>query len=410
MTVVVTADFAYVNGGAARIAIDSAKGLAAHGHDVVLFTAVGPVDADLAAVPRLRVICLGQRDVWDDPNRMRAAVHSLWNWTAARRMDALLATLDPADTVVHLHSWTKALSSSVVRTARRRGFRVVTTLHDFLTVCPTGTLFHHGTNRCCGLTPLSGACVSTNCDSRSYAHKLWRVGRQVLQARVGGLPAASANFIAISKATEHTLGRFLPPDSRLHHVRNFTEVPHEPAAQVDRHQAVVYVGRLSAEKGPVLLAECLARLGAHGVFVGDGELAPAVRARYPAAVITGWLSPAHVRDQLRAARMLVLPSLWFEAQGLVVAEAAAIGLPAIVPDSSGARDWVIDGGDGLWFRGGDADDLTRQIRRLLDDPALAARLGRAAYDKFWSAPPTLDRHVRDLEQVYGTVLAGEAGA
>lgn len=410
MTVVVTADFAHVNGGAARIALDSARGLAAQGHDVVVFTAVGPVGEELAQQPGLRVICLDQHDVWTDPNRVRAAVHSLWNRTAAARMDALLATLDPADTVVHLHSWTKALSSSVVRTARRRGFRVVTTLHDFLTVCPTGTLFHHGTNRCCGLMPLSRACVTTNCDSRSYAHKLWRVGRQVLQARVGGLPAEAATFIAISKATEHTLGRLLPAGSRLHHVRNFTVVPREPAVRVDRHDTVAYVGRLSAEKGPLLLADSLARLGATGVFVGDGELAPAVRARCPSAVITGWCSPAEVRDHLRAARMLVLPSLWFEAQGLVVAEAAAMGLPAVVPDSSGARDWVIDGGDGLWFRGGDADDLTRQIRRLLDDPALAARLGRAAYDKFWADPPTLERHVRDLEQVYAAMLADEVPA
>ena len=55
-------------------------------------------------------------------------------------MRALLDTLDPTDTVVHLHSWTKALSTSVVRAVRAGGFRLVTTLHDFLTVCPTGTL------------------------------------------------------------------------------------------------------------------------------------------------------------------------------------------------------------------------------------------------------------------------------
>ena len=64
MTVVITADYAYVNGGAARIALESAKGLAARGHDVVLFTAVGPVAEDLSGVPHLRTICLDQEDVW----------------------------------------------------------------------------------------------------------------------------------------------------------------------------------------------------------------------------------------------------------------------------------------------------------------------------------------------------------
>ncbi|MCC7125800.1 MAG: glycosyltransferase family 4 protein [Acidobacteria bacterium] len=404
MTIVVTADFAFVNGGAARIALDSARGLAAHGHDVVLFTAVGPVADDLRDVPHLRTICLDQQDVWTDPNRVRAATHGLWNHTAAERMDALLATLDPAATVVHLHSWTKALSTSVVRAAHRRGFRVVTTLHDFLTVCPTGTLFNHATGQCCALTPMSPACMRTNCDAHSYAHKVWRVVRHMVQARVGGLPAPASDFIAISETTKEKLRELLPRRSRLHHVRNFTEMPRHAAVNVARNDAVVYVGRLSAEKGPLLLAECLHRTGARGVFVGDGPLADAVRERCPSATITGWLSPEDVRTQLEHARMLVLPSLWFEAQGLVVAEAAAMGVPSIVPDSSGARDWVIDDVDGVWFRGGDADDLSRQITRLLEDDAGVARLGRAAYDKFWAVPPTLERHVQDLEGVYGTML------
>ena len=245
----------------------------------------------------------------------------------------------------------------------------MTTLHDFLTVCPTGTLFNYGTGRCCGLTPLSAACITSNCDSRSYAHKLWRVGRQVVQARVGGLPAEGGHFIAISEATDRMLRELLPRDAQLHHVHNFTEVPRRPPVDVGDNVNVIYVGRLSAEKGPLLLADCLQRVGARGVFVGDGDLREAVRTRCPSAVTTGWVAPEGVREHLAQARMLVLPSLWFEAQGLVVAEAAAMGIPSIVPDTSGARDWVDDGIDGFWFRGGDADDLSSA------DPAAAARTG-----------------------------------
>ena len=58
MTVVVLADFAFVNGGAGRIALDSAKGLARRGHDVILFTAVGPIAEDLRSVRGLTNVCL----------------------------------------------------------------------------------------------------------------------------------------------------------------------------------------------------------------------------------------------------------------------------------------------------------------------------------------------------------------
>lgn len=410
MTVIVAADFAHVNGGAGRIAIDSARGLAAAGHDVILFTAVGPIAPDLVDRPHLRVECLQQPDIWSDPDRTGAAVRGVWNRTAAARLDAVLDTVDPADTVVHLHSWTKGLSASIVRTARARGVPVVTTLHDFLIVCPTGTLFDYQRGEACPLTPMTPACVARSCDARSYAHKLWRVGRHFVQAHAGHLPGAGAHVIAISEASARRLRPLLPDDCRVHVVPNFSEVPIAPPADVAANTAVVYVGRLSAEKGPLLLAESLRRLESPGVFVGDGELADAVRAHAPGLEVTGWLPADAVRDRLRRARVLVLPSLWFETQGLVVAEAAAAGVPAVVPSTSGARDWVDDGVHGLWFTSGDAADLARQIARLRDTPAFAARLGRAAYDRFWAAPPTLASHIASLERVYDHVRASGAAA
>lgn len=410
MTVIVAADFAHVNGGAGRIAIDSARGLAAAGHHVILFTAVGPVAADLIGQPNLRVECLDQPDIWSDPDRAGAALRGIWNRAAARRLEAVLDTVDRADTVVHLHSWTKGLSASVVRVARDRGVPVVTTLHDFLIVCPTGTLFDYQRREPCPLTPMSPACVARACDARTYAHKLWRVGRHYVQAHAGGLPGDDAHVIAISEASARRLRPLLPRDCHVHVVPNFSEVPHGPAADVGANTDIVYVGRLSSEKGPLLLAESLRRLDVPGVFVGDGELAAAVRAHAPRLDVTGWLPAEAVRERLRRARVLVLPSLWYETQGLVVAEAAAMGVPAIVPSTSGARDWVDDGVHGLWFTSGDAADLARRIACLRDDPALAARLGRAAYDRFWDAPPTLARHVASLERVYGVVRAARVAA
>lgn len=404
MTIVVATDFAYVNGGAAKIALGSAKGLAGRGHDVTLFSAVGPVADDLRDVPGLRHVCLDQLDVWRDPNRMRAAAHSLWNHAAARRLTDVLAAMDPERTIVHLHSWTKALSSSVVRAAASRGFHVVTTLHDFLSVCPNGTFFNHGSGCRCHLRPMSAACVTTNCDAHGYTHKLWRVTRQVVQQSFGHLPEVAGDFVSVSASSETIFRPLLPPSARLHRVPNFVEVPQSDPVPVERNDTVIYIGRLSAEKGPDLLAEATRRLGVRAVFVGDGERADAVRERYPAAEITGWLSADQVRERLRQARVLVLPSQWFETQGLVVAEAAAMGVPAIVPERSAARDWVADGVTGAWFRGGDVDDLCRALARIIESPGLAGQLGRAAYERFWAAPPTLACHVRQLEEMYASIL------
>ena len=139
--VVVVNDTAHVNGGAAKVAIASSIGLAKNGWDVRFLAGVGPVDAELSSCDGLAVTCMNQFEILNDPNRFRAMTQGLWNRPAREAMLALLEELNPRDTVVHVHLWAKALSSSVVNAAVDRKFPVVLTLHDYLYSCPTGTLF-----------------------------------------------------------------------------------------------------------------------------------------------------------------------------------------------------------------------------------------------------------------------------
>jgi len=112
-----------------------------------------------------------------------------------------------------------------------------------------------------------------------------------------------------------------------------------------------------------------------------------------------------VRIQIRRALALVLPSLWYETQGLVVLECAASGVPAIVPDLCAASEFVEHGRTGLIFKRGDKADLADKMRSLLADRALAARLGRAAYEKFWAAPPSAQAHAAGLLDIYRQMLS-----
>lgn len=63
----------------------------------------------------------------------------------------------------------------------------------------------------------------------------------------------------------------------------------------------------------------------------------------------------------------------------------------------------MDGETGFWFRSSDVDALAAHLVRLKDD-AVAAQMGRAAYDRYWANPLTLDRHLDRIEAVYDAVL------
>ncbi len=73
----------------------------------------------------------------------------------------------------------------------------VYTIHEYFLFCPNGGFYNYQTQKACPLTPMSAQCLTTNCDSRSYPQKLWRVARQAIMQNVAHLPSILRDFIVI---------------------------------------------------------------------------------------------------------------------------------------------------------------------------------------------------------------------
>jgi glycosyltransferase involved in cell wall biosynthesis len=403
--VIVANDFAHVNGGAAQVALSSAVGLADRGHPVTFFSAVPPV-ADELRHPGINIVLTDQCDIKSDPSRLRAATQGIWNLRSALKMEQLLTTADPNRTVLHVHGWTKALTSSIIRVALRRGVAVVITLHDYFYACPNGGFFNFRTKKSCPLRPLSVACLKENCDRDGYPEKLWRSIRQGVQNRFGFPRSRLLNFITISNFSEDVLKPFLPPDARIYRIASPSDFTKEPLVDVRRNTRFVCLGRLSPEKGLNLVAATARDLHCAITFVGEGPSRDEIRSINQGAAITGWQSREQVKAHLRSARCLLLSSLWYEAQPMVIAEAAAVGVPAIVADQCAGREMVENGVTGLWFRSGDSADL-REKMTIMQNTEAAALMGRAAYDHHWNHPFTLEKHLLALEGCYSSILQVE---
>ena len=408
LNVIVFNDFAHVNGGAAQVAIASAVGLADRGHNVTFFSAVPPIAPELRR-PGLSVVLTDQVDIKSDRNRLRAATQGIWNRKAAAVFHDLLRSLETGTTVVHVHGWTKALTSSVIRVALHHQTPVLVTVHDYFYACPNGGFYDFPAKRACSLRALSPACLCRNCDRDGYAQKLWRSARQVVQNNFGFPPSDRLSFVTISDLSENIIAPYLPKNARVFRIPNPGDQTRESPVAVAANSDFVSVGRLSPEKGYALFAQAARQAGCQCTLVGEGPSRDEILRANPKAEITGWLDRESVRARLRTARALVFPSVWYEAQPLVIGEAAALGIPAIVSDGCAGREQIVDGQNGLLFRSGDVDDLAGKLSRMQDD-SLVSRLGKQAYDSYWKSPPTLDRHLDLLEQCYYAVLREAASA
>lgn len=400
MHVVLILDHAHINGGQAKVAIESALGLRARGHEVTLFAAVGPVDPRLPAAGA-EVVCLGQDDIHSTTNKLAFAAQVVWNVAAARALGDLLARCDPTDTVVHVHGWAKALSPAIGPALAASGLPLVYTMHEFFLVCPNGGFYDYPAQAICHRRPMSLACLARNCDSKSYPRKILRLARHAALDHVSGMKQAIRHVILISRLQEEAAGPYFPPGTVFHRIGNPIAVPELGPKPDGPPGDFLFVGRLSPEKGAEIFAEAARIAGVRPVFVGDGPSAEELKARYPEAAFLGWKPPEEVLDLMRGARALVFPSVWYEGQPLTVYEALALGTPVIVSDACAGREAVADGETGFWFRSGDAAALAARLTALSDD-TLARRMSEAAHARYWTAPLTMERHLDGLLEVYGT--------
>jgi glycosyltransferase involved in cell wall biosynthesis len=113
----------------------------------------------------------------------------------------------------------------------------------------------------------------------------------------------------------------------------------------------------------------------------------------------GWQSQEDLPAHLRAADILVMPTVAQEALGRTVVEAMAAGRPVVASRIGGLPFTVADGATGLLVEPGDPVDLARKIETLLDDPGLRARMGRAGrrrFEEHFSWDVIIEKHYRPL--------------
>jgi len=178
---------------------------------------------------------------------------------------------------------------------------------------------------------------------------------------------------------------------------------HEGAVQpVTSAPRLVCVGRLSEQKGQLLLVDAVSKLLAKGidielVLAGDGEMRPEVEALIKQhsleskVIITGWISSKQVREEILASRAMVQPSF---AEGLpvVIMEAMALRRPVLTTYVAGIPELVRPGENGWLFPAGDVDELVKVLEDFLRTPTeILEKMGQAAHQR------VLERHSIDVE-------------
>lgn len=175
-----------------------------------------------------------------------------------------------------------------------------------------------------------------------------------------------------------------------------------PVVSLPMAPRVICVGRLCEQKGQLLLVDAVSRLVRKGVNIelvlaGDGEMRKEIESLIrqhnlqSRIRITGWISSEQVKEEILAARGLVLPSF---AEGLpvVIMEAMALRRPVLTTYVAGIPELVRPGEGGWLFPAGDVQALAAVLEEFLATPlSVLGRMGESAHAR------VLQRHSADIE-------------
>jgi len=406
MSILILNDHATITGGAAKVAIEEAVGLANFGKKVH-FWAGGSAYDPLLDHPNISVKLSKQVDPLSQlgTSPIVALKDAFYNTFFVKMMRLWLDEIDRNDPIeiAHIHAYSKILTGGVVEPLRERNLVSVLTLHDYFSACPNGGLYNYKTQSNCGHTPLGMSCVFCSCDSRNMAFKMFRILRQK-RFQGDGIPNDIDGFIAVTDFSRGVLEPFLPANCTIKTLLNPITVSKLDQVYAAQNNVFLSSGRISPEKGMDVFALGCEQAAVKGKIVGAGLQLEELKRCFPQLHFTGWLTGEDYIHAFSEVRAFVMASRWQEPEGLVYLEAAALGIPIIAASGTAAEQFVLEFDAGKIFPNGDVQALSQIMKDIAQNDTWVAEKGGNARQGLESQSRDMPTHIQNLLKIYDETI------
>lgn len=352
----------FIKGGADRVFFNTISLLEQRGHEVLTFSTRRPENIP-GKYSDYFVPYIEHRQNTGLRNLLNAGRY-LYNKSAYKNLERLVSTFRPD--IAHLHLFYGDLSASILKVLRKAGIPVVLSVHDYRLLCPANALLDAQGNICekCKNGSFYHCSVKKCLEDNFFFSSVLALEGYSRKYFIDPLEYID-RFIFVSKFAESKHIEFDKRyKSKSNHLYNFTDTE-TGEIKTEKGKYFLYFGRLSKEKGLETLLAAVSSLKVDLRIAGSGPLEEEVKKyteEHRNVTFLGHRTGTELKELVKNASFVVVPSEWYENNPMTIIEAYAAGVPVIASRIGGIPEIVLHEKTGFLFEARDMDGLTNTLK------------------------------------------------
>jgi glycosyltransferase involved in cell wall biosynthesis len=320
------------------------------------------------------------KNIWDQLIISRNLIHSK---KSEKIINDKINLIKPD--IVHIHNFFPLWTTSILDACLKNRVPVVMTLHNYRLLCAKASLYRNG--KICELCPQKGLhhALYYGCYQNSFiktlpvVNLLFNIKKKKLWLKIDKL-------IALTKFGKKKFIEFGIPENKLTVKPNFID----ESKQVKnfnpiKEEFVLYIGRLTKEKGIETLLKAWEKIDYKLKIFGDGPLKEKIKKiinKNKKIELNESVPNIEISKKMSQAKFLIFPSGWYEGFSMVLLEAFSNKLPVLSSDIGSMKEIITDKKNGILFKTNNVEDLIEKINFMINNPNLLNTIKEKAYDRY----------------------------
>lgn len=403
-------NYAYLKGGSEKVFLDTISLLKSNGHEVRAFSVVDGTEPQIEVDKSVRVIPWNKRIGL--LGKLKGGLEFVYNKHTAKCLEELILDFKPD--IAHIHIYYGRLSNSIISVLNRYNIPIVQSVHEYRLICPAYTCLNSKMEICdkCALSSLKLSCVKGRCIKNSLMLSGVAAFECFIRDYFFNNVKKFSRFIMVSDFIKREHIKFYPQVKNKSEVLyNFIDLTLYSKFRVEvKGDYVLYLGRLSKEKGIMTLIEAFSRMPDKCLKIaGTGPMKDEIVAKIKELglhniSLEGYVSGENLYRLIAKARFVVVPSEWYENNPLSIIESFALGTPVIASKIGGIPELVQNGITGYLHTSGNSSELEDCI---IEASSLSDEHYKSLVDnciKFAESKFDSNKHYESLMKIYNNVV------